>query len=268
MISVLSWNILGPATRDVADYGFIPGDYGRLGKHLKMIQQYQADILCFQEIDLTSLHLFNSFLLSEYIQASYHEKGAHGGVAVYVRTSIFDVVNSIGTTLQTSENYSPGAFSGTIVKNKIDGIEIFVASVHLSKSVHPQSVEKGVNQVFDLCKSLGSNLPSKVILVGDYNTMYNDMKEVILPIMSKELNKNLFLFEYESCVSPDISGEVSSIDHVVYSGMNIDLEKSCVITLENHRFQTELKKDDKAPSQDDQNKQLPSDHSPLLVFLK
>ena len=42
--SVLSWNILGPATGDVQDYGFIQGDYGRLGKHLDIIHQYQAYI--------------------------------------------------------------------------------------------------------------------------------------------------------------------------------------------------------------------------------
>src|SRR5262245_10471632 len=115
--SVLSWNILGPATRDVEEFGFIRDDYGRLGKNLQLISELDADILCFQEIDLTSLHLFNNFLLSNYQQASYHEKGTHGGVVVYVKKSKFSIISSVSSMLKKNQSDAPGAFAGVAIQN-------------------------------------------------------------------------------------------------------------------------------------------------------
>jgi exonuclease III len=268
-LSVLSWNILGPATRDVASYGFIPGDYGRLGKHLEIINQHQADILCFQEIDLTTLHFFNNFLLSLYFQASYHEKGSHGGVVVYVRKSKFELVESIGSVLKSSQINSAGAFCGTIFKNLSDGTQLFIASVHLGKSSNHQAIQEGVYQVSDLCNQLGKSLPTKIIFAGDFNTLLEDMKEFIVPAMSQMLNKKLSMFEHEACTSFSPSGELTSIDHILYSGFEIDLEKSCVVSSKSSHIQSDdLKKIYEHGFEHAVQPETPSDHSPVLAVFK
>jgi endonuclease/exonuclease/phosphatase family metal-dependent hydrolase len=268
-LSVLSWNILGPATRDVADYGFIPGDYGRLGKHLEIINQFQSDILCFQEVDLTTLHFFNNFLLSKYQQATYHEKGAHGGIVVYVRKSQFKLIESIGSVLKSSEVRAPGAFCGVFLEDISDKSHLFVASVHLSKSSHPQAISQAVSQVSDLCENTGKALPFKTIFAGDFNTMYEDMRQTVVPTMSQILNKKLLMFEHESCTSRLPSGELTSIDHILYTGFEINLEKSCVVTSKYEHIQSDsLKKIYEHGLEHTVQPEIPSDHSPVLAIFK
>ncbi|MBI2344625.1 endonuclease/exonuclease/phosphatase family protein [Candidatus Dependentiae bacterium] len=267
--SVLSWNILGPATRDVEDYGFIRDDYGRLGKHLEIIQQYQADILCFQEVDLTTLHFFNNFLLAQYTQLAYHEKGAHGGVVVYIKKSKFTIVNTISSVLKTNEKFAPGAFCGGIIKNVADGSDLFIASVHLSKSSHPQVVSRALTQISDLCIRLKSNLPSQIIFAGDFNTMYEDMKEIVVPAMSQILSNILLMFEHESCTANSVKGELKSIDHVIYSNLQINLTQSCVVSKKYKHIDTV----DRVQNIEKNNqnliyKELPSDHAPILVVFE
>ncbi len=267
--SVLSWNILGPATRDVADYGFIPGDYGRLGKHLEIISKLEADILCFQEIDLTALHFFNNFLLAEYMQVAYHEKGVHGGIVVYAKKMKFELVDSLGTLLKSSQKGSPGAFCGGIIKDIKTGEQLFVASVHLSKSSHPQAIDEAVYQVSDLCSSIKENLPSKIILAGDFNTMYEDMHKIVIQSISDILNKKFLMFEHESCTSYSPSEEPFSIDHILYSGFEIDLQKSCIVTSKHHHIRSDkLKKIYEHGFEHVVQPKIPSDHSPVLVVFK
>jgi len=268
-ISVLSWNILGPATRDVVEYGFIPGDYGRLGKHLEIISNLDADILCFQEIDLTTLHFFNNFLLSQHAQVAYHEKGAHGGVVVYVKKSKFDFVSSVGSLLKSNHKKSPGAFCGGVIKSISTSEEFFIASVHLSKSSSSQAVLEAEYQISDLCNYVGKNLPEKIILAGDFNTMYEDMQQGVLETISKKLNKKFLIFEHESCTFHAPSSQPFSIDHVVYSGLEINLEKSCVITSKYHHVQpNNLKKIYEHGFEHVVQPEIPSDHSPVLVIFK
>lgn len=267
--SVLSWNILGPATRDVADYGFIPGDYGRLGKHLEIINQFQADILCFQEVDLTTLHFFNNFLFSQYLQAAYHEKGTHGGIVIYVRKSKFELIESIGSVLQSSPKEALGAFCGSIVKNIADNSELFIASVHLSKSSHPQAISRAEYQIADLCAHLGKSLPSKTIFTGDFNTMYEDMKDVVIPAMSKIVDKEFLMFEHETCTATSLTGEFKSIDHILYTDLKINMEKSCVFSGKYEHINPEYLQ---AKSTLDRTEiiptELPSDHAPLFVMFE
>jgi endonuclease/exonuclease/phosphatase family metal-dependent hydrolase len=268
-LSVLSWNILGPVTRDVADYGFIPGDYGRLGKHLEIISKLEADILCFQEIDLTALHFFNNFLLAQYLQVAYHEKGAHGGIVVYAKKMKFELVDSVGALLENSQKGSPGAFCGGIIKDIETGEQLFVASVHLSKSSHPQAISQAVHQVSDLCNHIGKNLPFKIIFAGDFNTMYEDMQQIVIKSMSDMLNKKLLMFEHESCTSYSPSQEPFSIDHILYSGFEIDLQKSCIVTSKHHHVRPDnLKKIYDDGFEHVVQPQIPSDHSPVLVVFK
>lgn len=267
--SIFSWNILGPATGDVEDYGFIKNDYGRLGQHLKIIDRYKADILCFQEIDLTALHLFNNFLLSEYDQLSYHEKGAHGGVVIYAKKSKFELISSVGSLLQRENKKSPGSFAGVFIRDIVSKEELFIASVHLSKSSHPQEVFDANFQMKNLCDQLGKNLPQKSIFAGDYNTLYEDMKSIVVPEMSKVLDKNLLMFEHEICTSYSPSGELSSIDHILYSGFKIDLKKSCVIdSLYRHIDADTLEKISEHGYGYVVSSELPSDHLPIVAFLK
>ena len=53
-LSLLSWNILGPAVQDVTHYGFQRNDYQRLFLIFKIVQEYDADVVCLQEIDKKS----------------------------------------------------------------------------------------------------------------------------------------------------------------------------------------------------------------------
>jgi len=267
--SVLNWNILGPATRDVQDYGFIKDDYGRLGRHLEIIQQYQADILCFQEIDLTALHLFNNFLLAQYIQLAYHEKGEHGGIVVYAKKSKFKLIDSIGGKLNTKEHKSPGAFSGAVIENIEDGAQLFVASIHLSKSSKREAISEAEEQISDLCYQLGEKLPSKIILAGDYNTLYEDIREVIVPLILQKLNTKIAMFEHESCTSYSPSGELTSIDHILYAGLEIKLDQSCIITSKYHHVHaSQLEKTYEHGREHIVQPEIPSDHVPLFVVFE
>ncbi len=267
--SVLNWNILGPATRDVADFGFIQGDYGRLGKNLQLISEIDADILCFQEVDLTSLHLFNNFLLAEYLQASYHEKGAHGGVVVYVKKSKFKVISTASSYLKSSANDAPGAFAGAIIESVQTAKQLFVASVHLSKSSYREAIAEGLYQISDLCSKLGENVASSIVLAGDFNTMYDDMRADVMPYMSEKLGVKLQMFEHNACTQGSSTGEFKSIDHVLYVNLKNYFEKSCVVTGkysdENQQRSYEKRIDE---NQNFIHKNLPSDHVPVFVVFE
>jgi endonuclease/exonuclease/phosphatase family metal-dependent hydrolase len=263
--SVLSWNILGPATRDVADFGFIQGDYGRLGKSLQVVSEIDADIVCFQEVDLTSLHLFNNFLLADYLQASYHEKGAHGGVVVYVKKSKFKVVSAVSSMLKNSASDAPGAFAGAVVENIETAKSLFVASVHMSKSSHREAISEGLYQVADLCNQLGKNVASSIILAGDFNTMYDDMRADLTPYMSEILAQKIVIFEHDSCTADSSTGEFKSIDHILYAGLSIDMQRSCAISEKYaHSRAQYLAKENIVPI----HKKLPSDHAPIFAVLE
>lgn len=267
--SVLSWNILGPATRDVADFGFIKGDYGRLGKTLQLISAIDADILCFQEVDLTSLHLFNNFLLADYLQAAYHEKGAHGGVVVYVKKSKFRVISIVASALKNSASDAPGAFAGAMIEAIEVQQKLFVASVHLSKSSHREAIAEGLYQVADLCNQLRNNLASSIILAGDFNTMYDDVRSEIIPSMSQELGVTLQIFEHNLCTVSSVSGEFKSIDHVLYAGIRNNFEKSCVISGKYAYENQQRSQENGMHEQGDViHKILPSDHTPVFVVFE
>ena len=267
--SVLSWNILGPATRDVEDFGFIKNDYGRLGKSLEIINNFEADILCFQEVDLQSLHLFNNFLLGQYAQVAYHEKGSHGGVVLYIKKSKFTVGDTLSSVLKNSASDAPGAFCGAIIQSIETKNSFFVASVHLSKSSHQQAISEGIYQVSDLCRRLGKNLPDTIILAGDFNTMYNDMKEAILPHMSQGLEKKIIMFEHESCTSNSPQGEFKSIDHVLYTGFHINFQKSCVASTQYHHIDRKDLKESMSHGHVVMiHNELPSDHAPLFAVFE
>lgn len=268
-ISVLSWNILGPGTGDVQDYGFIQGDYGRLGKHLEIIHSYQADILCFQEVDLTTLHLFNSFLLGEYTQGAYHDKGAHGGVVVYVKKSKYELIDSVSALLPGNQERSAGAFAGAFIKDIQGESELFIASIHLNKSSKAEALSDAIKQISDLCNQIAKNLPIKVVIAGDYNTMYEDMKQSVLPVMSQVLGKEFLMFEHSACTSSSNSGELSSIDHVVYRGLKLDLENSCLVTSKHHHVHAKnLKKIYENGREYVVQPELPSDHVPVLAVFE
>lgn len=267
--SVLSWNILGPATRDVEDFGFIKGDYGRLGKSLQLIDEIDADILCFQEVDLTSLHLFNNFLLADYLQVAYHEKGAHGGVVLYVKKSKFKVISTASSSLKNSASDAPGAFAGAIIEIISTGKNLFVVSVHLSKSSRHEAISEGIYQVSDLCRRLGKNIVTPLILAGDFNTMYDDMRLDLIPYMSQQLGLKLQMFEHNACTANSSTGEFKSIDHVLYVNLKNDFEKSCVITGKYaHANHQRLQQNGVDASGEFIHKKLPSDHVPVFAVFE
>lgn len=265
LFSVLSWNILGPATRDVADFGFIKGDYGRLGKSLQLIREIDADIVCFQEVDLTALHLFNNFLLADYLQAAYHEKGAHGGVVVYVKKSKFKIISTVSSVLKNSASDAPGAFAGAIIENIETTRNLFIASVHLSKSSHREAISEGLYQVSDLCSQLGKNVSSSIVLAGDFNTMYDDMRADLMPYMSEKLGQKIVMFEHDSCTADSLTGEFKSIDHILYAGLALNMQRSCVVSEKYaHSRAQSLEQENIAPI----HTKLPSDHAPIFAIFE
>lgn len=267
--SVLSWNILGPATRDVADFGFIKGDYGRLGKNLQLISEIDADILCFQEVDLTSLHLFNNFLLADYVQAAYHEKGVHGGVVLFVKKSKFKVISTVSSALKNSASDAPGAFAGAVIENIETQKQLFIASVHLSKSSHREAISEGLYQVSDLCNQLGKNLSSSIILAGDFNTMYDDMRADLMPYISQQLGVMLQMFEHNACTASSSTGEFKSIDHVLYVNLKNNFDRSCVVSGKYaHQNQQRSSENNVDESGGLIHKMLPSDHVPVFVVFE
>ncbi len=267
-ISILSWNILGPATRDVQDYGFIKGDYGRLGQTLELVSSVNADILFFQEIDLTALHLFNNFLLPNYIQAAYHEKGAHGGVALYVKKSKFKIISTVASVLKNSQNDAPGAFCGAIIENFDTGKFFFVASVHLSKSCHHEAVSEGIYQISDLCSQLEKNI-AQIILAGDFNTMYDDMRTHLIPRMSEMLGKKLVMFEHELCTENSTIAEFQSLDHILYANLSIDMKKSCVFSGKYFHAQQQILQTKGIDNHHEIiSTKLPSDHAPIFAVFE
>jgi endonuclease/exonuclease/phosphatase (EEP) superfamily protein YafD len=126
-----------------------------------------------------------------------------------------------------------------------------------------------VYQISDLCNYVGKNLPVKTVFAGDFNTMYEDMKEAIILTMSHMLDKKILMFEHESCTSYSPSGELSSIDHILYSGFEIDIKKSCVVTSKyNHIQSDDLKKVYEHGFEHIVQPEIPSDHSPVLAIFE
>lgn len=219
--SLLSWNILGPSTRDVEHFGFALGDYTRLGAVLKVIESYQADLICLQEVDHVSLRFFNNYFLDRYHLVSYQSKGAHGGVVVYAKRSQFDFMTSWGGRLRGYNSKSPGACAGGVLIHKQSNVSLCVGSIHISRSHDHRSVLIGHHQWEELAFHIGDMIPERVILAGDCNTLYEEMHQDTVQLLREIFKKPFEMFAHRSCTSNTPQGHFSSVDHVLYAHMKL-----------------------------------------------
>lgn len=266
--SILSWNILGPATKDVENFGFIKRDYARLRQHLKIIDQYHADIICLQEVDLTTFNFFNEHLFENYRFAAYHEKGVHGGVVIYIKKLKFKLLHTVSSRLVSEQGSSPAAFCGIFLEHTQDEKPLFIANIHLSKSSQHQELQDGIFQLSQFCKLLKKKLSSQNIFMGDFNTFYVDMKEEVVPYLSEILKKRFKLFEHTSCTATKPNGASKSVDHFIYSGVHIDMDRSLVASGQyQHKDIDELMKRTEHEHSGKIYQDYPSDHAPIFVVV-
>lgn len=226
--SLLSWNILGPSTRDVEHFGFALGDYTRLDAVLKVIESYKADLFCLQEVDHVSLCFFNDNFLERYHLVSYQSKGTHGGVVVYAKRSMFDFVSSWGGKLKGYNSKSPGACAGGILIHKQSNVSLCVGSIHISRSHDLRSVLIGHKQWEELAFHIGDMIPERVILAGDCNTLYEEINQDTVPLLREIFKKSFEMFAHRSCTSNTPQGYFSSVDHVLYAHVRLIIDDSKV----------------------------------------
>lgn len=227
-ISVLSWNILGPATQDVDHFGFIKNDYGRLGKNLKLIREYQPDVLCLQEVDLTALHFLNNHLLGDYFQGAYQSKGTHGGAVLYFKRSMFELQSVLNAPLDSGEHLLPGAIACAVVQHQQSHKTMLIGSVHINKSSGRRASQSGVQQIKDLVHAWGDIMPDNIVIAGDFNTLYSEIIDTTVPLLNELTHKNFKMYRHISFTTSKLRGGFSSVDHVLFTGFTVDHKESRV----------------------------------------
>jgi len=266
IISVLSWNILGPATRDVERFGFVQGDYSRLEKTIAVIQQYQADIICLQEVDKISLHYLNHILLCDYHCVAYQEKGLHGGVVVYAKRLLFEVEKTFECSLSSGDKNKPGALAGGVLTH-VDKIPLFIGSIHFSRSHDRRSMNSGKMQIEAIYEALRDSLPQQIIFAGDFNTLYEEMLYESLPFMNILWPISFNLFSHQSFTANRSDGNFLSIDHVMFSHIKL-IEKDSMVGNRDYIHKAVLVTREIMKHELFQlvQKVVPSDHLPMFVL--
>ena len=162
--SVLDWNILGPNTRDAAEYWqdknsflkreVLKGDYSRIINEVsKLILEQDASIICLQEVDRNSLEILNSKLIPKgYTQVAYQDKGPNSGSVIFVKKNEFEVLGSQGLKLEGTQASDIGAAAIGILKSNKTGAIFAVSSVHISRSEKEEGKETGDKQLKALQK--------------------------------------------------------------------------------------------------------------------
>lgn len=219
MISILSWNILGPRTGDVSDY-FDP-TIDRLPGILQIIQNSRPDIICLQEIDKISEAFFDKNLKG-YQKVAYAAKGANGGVVLYVKINAKDRTQDKYTIITQGSYALPGggAAVSVLLASKKTGSQFLISSVHISRSSSISAAASGQAQFAKLQNELNNLVPNQMgvykIFAGDFNTQAVEVQSVTMRDLAQDGKIYAEAFPGAE-TSFHKSGNYFSIDHIVYS---------------------------------------------------
>lgn len=221
MISILSWNILGPRTQDVADY-FDP-IVDRLPGILKIIKDSRADIICLQGIDQISKKVFDKNLPG-YQNVAYAAKGVNGGVVLYIKINAKDRTQDKYTIItQGSYQFSEGgAAACALLASKKTHAQFLISSVHISRSSNQLDTAKGNAQFIRLQEELNNLVPNHNIIykifAGDFNTLAQEVQPTTMLELGKiDRKKYVEAFPGVETSFHAKFGSYLSIDHIVYS---------------------------------------------------
>ncbi|MEI7670321.1 MAG: endonuclease/exonuclease/phosphatase family protein [Pseudomonadota bacterium] len=258
MISVMSWNILGPSAKDAQDFFprvKKPDQYDRLSKIAEKIILVDPLILCLQEVDKKSLNILSS-LLHTYIPVAYKSQNKNGGVVVYVKKNAFDLQLTIEVDL-----HGKGVAAGALFTFKKTGTQLLVCSIHISRNnaFNNANIKEGEKQLEILMKKLTELIPhlknSACILAGDFNANSSEISGSTLSFLESITHK-----KYQDSLPNQITanrpdGTPSSIDHILYSDLIFIEEESYVGKMDFEHSPLI-------------HKQYPSDHLPIYCQFK
>lgn len=143
-IKILSWNILGPLAQDLAcfinRYNEVKNWPKRFLIILNKILSYNPDIICLQEVDLAAAQQFSDALQEHgFRQSSYAARSDRGGVVIFHKTGVFEVIDSCAISLSGKQVLtSPGIYTQALLFCKETKKRFVVGSIHL----HWQCVEE------------------------------------------------------------------------------------------------------------------------------
>lgn len=230
--SVLTQNILGPHTQDVEGFGYKRGDYGRIDEMVGKAAQVQPTFLCFQEWDSQTWSKLSQptkdLVIKHYELIAVQPKGQNGGVALYKKRD-----SKIATVMKKSLELSNAKFPGACAYGVFDinGDNVLVASLHISRANYRSGKNDGEQQLNDLVSDLKNLIVQQkcsVILAGDINTFYEEVvSDTIQYLASKGLP--VAMYDHDSWTVNDKDGNFAAIDHVLYSpNLKLNVAKSWV----------------------------------------
>ncbi|MBM17858.1 MAG: hypothetical protein CL947_02180 [Epsilonproteobacteria bacterium] len=291
--TLVTQNILGPNTQDVASFKYLTGDYRRLDHVLQRVISYNADIMCFQEWDDTwnnrvaqadqSTWQLMKILKTNYQFVSFEKKGSNGGVVLYCKRQNWTVLDR--GTMQLGVGQS-GACAWGLLQNQ-KGEKVLVACLHLSRgnqagdgrggspTYSPSNKDTGQVQlgiIVTMLKTLVGQHKCPVVLAGDFNTLYQEILNDTLVDLNRLLPLGFQMFQHNSWTSNDSSSNFASIDHVLYSqGLQLDLSQSAVggsaNPYQSPNVATAITKQQDVTKKPIHQAGFNSDHAPVFVTL-
>ena len=228
--SLLSWNILGLEVTDSDLFFPSTSRYKtqdeRLVDIISVIESYDADIVCLQEVSKETIAKLKP-LEHTYAIVSWTAKGKHGGVALLAKKKIFSMVSSLSQQLRDDKQKIAGACSGACLKFIDDPAELVACSAHISRRNERdlQSYKSGMAQLQDIVTAISTlssgnkNMP--VVVAGDFNTLYEEVATDYLQFMQSFLGKLFNFFEHHSFTASEFNGKMSSIDHVMFNNLQL-----------------------------------------------
>jgi endonuclease/exonuclease/phosphatase family metal-dependent hydrolase len=240
--TLMTWNVLGMHATDLKDFPDIQSIKDRPGEIRARIIDLHPDIVCLQEVSPDDSAPDGMFDLSKqdplYKRVAFEMKGGHGGCAIFCNREKFDVLWQYGIGLtdkpgvRVQAKLGGGAAACALLRVKNTDFVFLVCSVHLArankrgtwdefqkKHLLVTSEEKGVFQLKSLISQLNIALKSKnffscerypVIWAGDFNTMYEEVKNEYCPAFK------MSMFEHELLTVHNKDGMFASIDHILY----------------------------------------------------
>lgn len=275
-IKILSWNILGPETKDVTwfaeRYPAITDWHNRFMLIIQKILHLNPDIICLQEVGEAQKHPFESALFHHgFILGSYASKGPHGGVIIFYKKHRFSLIHLGQVHMNPHQTFHhPSACAWIILQDKINHKSLLISSAHFQ----PQYILEQISEFFQALMPLSRTIP--IIIAGDFNTKYKKMTHEIIESLQKlhisDYSLHMFYHEswtHQSTIKHDGIGGFASLDHVLYTNnFKLDSHQSFIGNPRNS-YKTDLTSIAHYNTLDASmipfpNKHNPSDHLPLL----
>ena len=245
MIKILSYNVEAQRfyrEEDIIGLGLEYYEWNiRLAQIIKIIDDSDSDIICLQEIEITTFTLdYNSLIVDKYGYYGHplpdKKRSSHIGNFILYRKSKFNA---------TESKHTSSAVILTL-KDIITGASICLANVHLKAGIIiPESINTRISQLKSIFKH---NID---IICGDFNDNFDCNKEIIKLVVDTGFTIHN---KYLTCFTID---KVMDTNYWCFDNI-----------LTKNQFDVSIQQCPNIVGLQIPNDSIPSDHIPLTIVLE